>query len=174
MTEHLQTDYLDRHEGFKAKIHQVSQFDESSVVSTTYSGKVTMTRDNVMKGQEQFSIENQSTIIRTLLDAKDCKILLDSDAIKSSMSKQYWLWNKYLHCLPKVAQKPKSFKFGNRASVNILFIPIHANYHYHSKSLWNSHHCLWDAWQCRFGFGCQKHYWTRSKIMYERIKIQVS
>ena len=48
MTE-LQTDYIDRYVGIQAKIHQVSQFEESSALSTTYFGKVNMSRENAFR-----------------------------------------------------------------------------------------------------------------------------
>ena len=91
MTEELQADYLDRYEGVQAWIHQVSQFDDSSAVSTTYLGKTDKMRKNVIKAQEQFSITYHCTIVGTLLDGTECKILLDSGGTKSFMSKQYYL-----------------------------------------------------------------------------------
>ena len=42
ITEQLQTDYLERYEGFQREIHQVRQFDESSAVNTKYLGSVNM------------------------------------------------------------------------------------------------------------------------------------
>ena len=69
------------------QIHQITQFDYSSAVSTTYLGKTDRTRKDVTKAQEQFSIADQSTTVGTLLDGLDCKILLDSSATKSFMSK---------------------------------------------------------------------------------------
>ena len=44
MTEQLPTNYLDMYEGVQAEIHQVGQFDESSAISTTYFGKVNISR----------------------------------------------------------------------------------------------------------------------------------
>ena len=54
MTEELQADYLDRYEGVQSWIHQVSQFDDSSAVNTTYLGKTDKTSKNFIKAQEQF------------------------------------------------------------------------------------------------------------------------
>ena len=42
--------YLDRYEGVQAQIHQVSQFGDSSAVSTTYVGKTDKTREKCYKG----------------------------------------------------------------------------------------------------------------------------
>ena len=65
----------------------VSQFDESSAVSTIYLDKTDRTRKGVIKAQEQFSITDQSTTVGNLLDCTEWKILLDSGAAKSFMSK---------------------------------------------------------------------------------------
>ena len=56
MTEQFQVDYLDRYEGVHAEIHQVSQFDESSAVRTTYLSKVNMLRKNAPMAQEHFTL----------------------------------------------------------------------------------------------------------------------
>ena len=87
--------------------HQVSQFDESSVVITTFIGKVNMTREDVMKAQEQFSLTDQPIIIATLLDGTDCKILLYNGFAKSFMSKQYYLRNISLHGCSNFCSKAK-------------------------------------------------------------------
>ena len=44
MTEELQAHFLNRYEDVQTQINQVSQFDDSSVVSTTYLGKTDKTR----------------------------------------------------------------------------------------------------------------------------------
>ena len=101
------------------QIHQVSQFDDSSTVSTTYLGKTDRTRKDVIKVQEQFSVTNHSTIEGTLLDGTDCKILLDIGASKIFMSKQYYLRNKWI---AKVHFRGKVIQVRNGESVNIWFI----------------------------------------------------
>ena len=121
MTEELQTDYLDRYEGVQAWIHQVSQFDDSSVVHTTYLGKSGRTRKGVIRAQEQFSITGQSTTVGTLLDGTDCKILFDSGYTESFMSKQYYLRNKTLHGLQMFILKANVIQANNGESVNSLF-----------------------------------------------------
>ena len=101
MTEELQPGYLYRCEDVKAKIHYISQFDESSDLSTAYLGEGEMSRENALKAQKQFSPTDQSTTMGTSLDGTDCKLLLDNGASKSFMSKQYYLRNNCLHGLPK-------------------------------------------------------------------------
>ena len=66
MTEQLQIDYLDVYYGVQAEIPHVHQFDESSVASTTYWGKVNMTRENVLIHKSSFyrSVNNNGTNTR--------------------------------------------------------------------------------------------------------------
>ena len=65
MIKELQADYLDRYEGAQAWKHQVSRFDDSSAVNTTYLGKTDKTRKHVIKAREQFSIMDHSTTVET-------------------------------------------------------------------------------------------------------------
>ena len=48
--------YLDRYNGVQTEISQVTSFDESTDLSTTYIGKTDMTRDYVIKAEEKFPI----------------------------------------------------------------------------------------------------------------------
>ena len=57
----------------------MSQFNESSAVSTTYLGKTDKTRKNVIRVKGQFSVMD------TLLDGTENKTLLDSGATKRFM-----------------------------------------------------------------------------------------
>ena len=57
MTEDLQADYLDIYEGIQEEIHLVSQFDESSDVSTTCLGNVNMTREDFLGEQRNFHLQ---------------------------------------------------------------------------------------------------------------------
>ena len=100
-------DYLDIYEDVQAQIHQISQFDDSNTVSTTYLGRTEKLTGDTIKVQEQFSITDQSITVGILLDGTDCKILLDYDATKNFTSKQYYLRNKFLHGLPKFSSKAK-------------------------------------------------------------------
>ena len=86
MTEQLQTDYLDRYGGVQAERHQVSQFEESSAVTTAKLSKVYMSRKDTLRAQDNFLLTLQFTTIETFLDVKDCKIHLNSGATKGFMS----------------------------------------------------------------------------------------
>ena len=49
MIKELQADFLDRYKGVQAQIHQLSQFVDSSAMSTTYLHKTDKKRKNVIK-----------------------------------------------------------------------------------------------------------------------------
>ena len=74
-----------------------------------------------------------------LLDGRDCKILLDSGASESFMSKDYYLSNKTLHGLPKFSSKVKLIQVGNGEIVNIfsiIFIITTTQSHMFEFTLW--------------------------------------
>ena len=49
-------EYLDRYEGVKSEIVDTTRFDENSDLSTTYLGKINMTRDKDLIVEEKFPI----------------------------------------------------------------------------------------------------------------------
>ena len=52
----------------------------------------------------------------------ECKILLDTGASKSFMSKLHYLRCKSLHSLPKSTSKKQRIQVGNGQYVSVLFI----------------------------------------------------
>ena len=46
--------YLDRYDSVQTEISQVTSFDKSTDLSTTYLGKTDMTREYVIKAEEKF------------------------------------------------------------------------------------------------------------------------
>ena len=68
-----------------AEISQVTKFDESTDLSTTYLGKTDMTREYVIKAEEKFPISGQGYMNSKLLDQTECSILIDMGASKSYM-----------------------------------------------------------------------------------------
>ena len=60
--------YLDRYDGVQAEISQVTSFDESTDLSTTYLGKTDMTREYVIKAEETFPISGQGYTSGKLMD----------------------------------------------------------------------------------------------------------
>ena len=82
MTEQFQVDYLDRYEGVQAKIHIISQFGGSSAERTTYLGKVVMSGENALKGQEQILPTDQFTTMGTVLNGTAFQVFLCSGSVE--------------------------------------------------------------------------------------------
>ena len=78
-------------EGVKSEVLSTTKFDENSDLSTTYLGRIDMTRASKIKAEEKFPITEQGHIIGKLLDDMECRILLDMAASKSFMSKSHYL-----------------------------------------------------------------------------------
>ena len=107
-----------------------TRFDENSDLSTTYLGRIDITRASKIKAEETFSISEQGYIIGKLLDGTECKILLDTGVSKSFMSKSHYLWCKSLHSLLKFTSKTQRIQVGNGQFISVLFIiPIVIDIH---------------------------------------------
>ena len=67
-----------------------------------------------------------------LLDGTECKILLETGASKSFMSKSYYMHCKSFHSLPKFTSKTQRIHVGNSQFVSVLFIiPVIIDVHRH-------------------------------------------
>ena len=102
--------YFDKYDGIHAEISQVTKFDESTDLSTTYLGKTDMTKECVIKVEEKFLISGQVYTNGKLLDQTECSILIDTGASKSCMSKSYYMRCKSLHTLSNLLQQDKEFR----------------------------------------------------------------
>ena len=87
----LKEEYFDRYDGIYAEISQVTRFDESTDLSTTYLGRIDLTKDMLIKAEEKFQISGQGYVNGMLLDNTECSILLDTGTNKSYMSKSYYM-----------------------------------------------------------------------------------
>ena len=84
----LKDEYFDKYEGIYAEISQVTRFDESTDLSTTYIGKMDMTRDITIKGEEKFPISGQGYTNGKLVDNTECSILIDTP-----------IWQSYINTI---------------------------------------------------------------------------
>ena len=66
------------YEGVKSEVLSTTMFHENSDLSTTYSGRMDMTRENKIKVEEKFHISEQGYTVGKLLDGMECKIFLDT------------------------------------------------------------------------------------------------
>ena len=53
-SDRLREEYLDRYEGVKSEILNITRFDENSDLSMTYLGRSSMVRDHKMLADERF------------------------------------------------------------------------------------------------------------------------
>ena len=118
----VKDEYCDIYDGIYAEILQATRFDESTYLSTTYLGKMYMTRDQIIKTEETFPISGQGYTHGKLLDNTECSILIDTGASKSYMSKSYYMQCKSLHTLPKFASTMQRVQVGNGQCVAVLFV----------------------------------------------------
>ena len=105
MSEKLKGGYLDIYDGIQSETLSTTRFDENSDLSTTYLGRLDMTRPSKIKAEETFPISEPGYTVGKLLDGSECQILLDTGASKSFMSKSHYLHCKSLHFGTKMCTK---------------------------------------------------------------------
>ena len=110
------------YEGVHTEAVYTNGFDENSDLSTTYLGQIEMNRETKIKAEEKIPISGHSYTSGKLLDGTECKILLDTGASKSYMSKSYYLICKSLHALPKFASITQRIQVRNGQYVGVLFV----------------------------------------------------
>ena len=115
-------EYFDKYDGICTEISQTTKFDESTDLSTTYLGRMDMTRDMIIKVEEKFPISRQGHTNGKLLDNMECSILKEMGASKSYMSKSYYVQCKSLHALPKFTSTMQRVQVGNGQCVAVLFV----------------------------------------------------
>ena len=111
--DRLKEEYLDMYEGVKSQVLSTTKFDGNSDLSTTYLGKIDITRSDRIKAEEKFPIPDNKYTIGKLLDGTECQILLDMGASNSFMPSSHYLRCKSLHSLPKFASKTQRIQVGN-------------------------------------------------------------
>ena len=128
----IRNTYLDKYDGIQAEISQVTSFDESTDLNTTYIGKTDVTREQAIKAEERFLISGQGYTNGKLLDQTECSKLIDTGASKSYMLKSYYMQCKSLHALSKCASTTQIVQVGNGQYVAVLFvIPVKVDVHGH-------------------------------------------
>ena len=130
--ENLKTEYLDIYKGVYTKVINTDKFDEDTDISTTYIGKVDMTRDTEVKAEENFPVTAKGYTRGHLLDGTDCDVLIDTGTSKSYMSKSFFLQCMLLHVMPKFTSTTQRIQVGNEQYVSVLFvIPVIINIQSH-------------------------------------------
>ena len=120
------------YEGILSEGISTTRLDENSDLSTTYLGRVDITRNSKIKVEETSPISEQGYMIGKLLERTECQILLDTGASKSFMSKSHYLQCKSLHSLPYFASNNQRIQVGIGQFISVLFIiPIIIDLHGH-------------------------------------------
>ena len=126
------TEYLHVYKGIYMEDINTDKFDEDTDISTTYLGKVDMTRDTEVKAEENFPLTARGYTRGHLLDGTDCDVLIDTGASKSYMSKSFFLQCKLLHTMPKFTSITQRIQVGNGQYVSVLsVIPVIINIQSH-------------------------------------------
>ena len=97
------------YDGLKSEVLSTTKFEDKSDLSTTYLGRIDITRLDQIKAEEKFPISEQGYTVGKLLDGTECQILLDTGVHKSFMSKSHYLRCTSLHSLLKFAPKTQKF-----------------------------------------------------------------
>ena len=131
-SDRLTVEYLDRYEGVRSEILNMTRFDENSDLSMTYIGRSNIVKDHKMVAKERFPMSEQGYTMGKLLDSTECQLILDTGVSNSFMSKSHYLHCKSLHSFPKFASKTQRIQIGNGQHVSALFIiPIIIDIHDH-------------------------------------------
>ena len=81
-----------------------------------------MRRHDNLKAEHKAPITEDCYMDGKLLDGMNCRILLDTGASRSFMSKRFDQNFPSLHSLPKFALKTKTLLVGNGQHVSVLFV----------------------------------------------------
>ena len=83
ISDRLTEDYLDRYEGVRSQILNMTRFNKKSDLSMLYLGTSNMVRGHKMVEEERFPMSEQGYTMGKLLDSTECQILLDTGTGKS-------------------------------------------------------------------------------------------
>ena len=102
-------EYLDRYEGVKSEIVDTTRFDENLDLSTTYLGRVDMTRDKDLMVEQKFLISQSGYTLGKLMDGTECQLLLDTGGSHSCPNHTIYIVR---HCIPypSLHHKCRGFK----------------------------------------------------------------
>ena len=115
-------EFLDRFEEVTNTLNTTLTHNDRSEVATTYLGTTNRKRQNGMfKAIPDFKVKPNSTVPFKLMDNARGKMLLDTGATQSYMSKDFYDKNKILHSLPRYKTQAKTIVVGNGDKVDILF-----------------------------------------------------
>ena len=115
-------EYLDQYDSITNQVHDTKLFHDNRDVSTTYLGQEIITQEDAFTPELKIPISTDSHTIGKIVGGDRLKILIDTGASKSYMSRAYYMKNKNLHTLPKFEIHIRSLQVGNGGKVATLFV----------------------------------------------------
>ena len=109
-------------DSIEAKLTASTTYDESVDISSTYIGAVKEENKSSFQTELQFPFDAQSFTSGSLLNGKEFKILIDTGATHSYLSKSFYDTNPYLNKFPRIKLKASRIFVGNGEWVPALFI----------------------------------------------------
>ena len=73
--EEFKGEYLDMYKGIQSEVISATRFDENSGLSTTYLGRIYITRNSEIKTEEIFPTSEQGYMVGKGLDGTECQII---------------------------------------------------------------------------------------------------
>ena len=87
-------EYLDQYDSISCQLHDTKSFHDNRDVSTTYLGKEVITQEDAFIPELKIPISTDSHTIGQIVGGNSLKILIDTGASKSYMSRAYYMRNK--------------------------------------------------------------------------------
>lgn len=116
----------DRFDEITAVLHTAKQFNENFDISTTYLGKYLPNEKNrIFDKVNEIPLRHNCTAQGALFCGTTMKVLFDTGATRSYMSKSFYMATQSLQTLPKLACLSKGIQVGSGQFIPVLFaIPI--------------------------------------------------
>ena len=160
------------YKGIQSEVISTTRFDENSDLSTTYLGRIGITRTSKVKAEQRFPISERVYKVGKLLDSTECQILLDTRSSKSFTSKSHYLWCKSLHLLPEFASKMQRIEVGNGQFVSVLFVIPTVIYTW--SQIQNLYISIQNTWICRLSFWHKEYIWIKRYYKFSWIMLYLS
>ena len=128
----LMQDYLDCYEEVHSYLHFDENYDDNKDVTTTYLGTEHIYKTDMFNPEPSVPIYSNSHTLGQVVGGKMLNILIDTEAAKCYMSRNYYDKNPALHKLPKFKTKVLKLQVGNGAQIKTHFvIPIQLKIQHH-------------------------------------------
>ena len=115
-------DYCDRFEEVSASLTMTKLFNECSEVTTTHLWQNDSDSKRIYDITGEIPLPHNCVTVGSLPDGTKLRVLFDTGATRSFMSKNYYMNHKQLHSLPKYTSTCKAIMVGSGQCVSVLFV----------------------------------------------------